>query len=261
MDLTAALTPTPVGEGTFVVEIADGWQQGRGAYGGIVLGLLTRACALDPRAEGRPLRSLTAAIPAPTLVGRAEITVQLLRAGTGVTTLAATLTQGGGVTAHAVAVMGRSRTADRWCDRRAPTVPAWKEVPALPATVGFPRFAEQFEWRPILPPFTGAAPRSLGWIRPLEPGPLRDAAFVVAMADAWWPASFGRFTGLRGSATVAFTLQLGDGWDTLDPDAPWLHTGHAELVCDGYVQERRELWGEDGRLIAINPQTFALQPG
>jgi len=30
-------------------------------------------------------------------------------------------------------------------------------------------------------------------------------------------------------------------------------------VCaDGYFLETRELWGEDGRLLAINQQTFAI---
>ena len=43
---------------TFSAIIPDGWQQGRGAFGGLVLGLLTRAMqAAEPDAQ-RTLRTL-----------------------------------------------------------------------------------------------------------------------------------------------------------------------------------------------------------
>ncbi len=40
--------------------------------------------------------------------------------------------------------------------------------------------------------------------------------------------------------------------------APIFHCGRGRGARDGYVVELRELWGEDGRLLAFNHQTFAI---
>ena len=46
--------------------------------------------------------------------------------------------------------------------------------------------------------------------------------------------------------------------DGLDPMAPLLYRATAPVCADGYCLETRELWGEDGRLVATNQQTFAI---
>jgi acyl-CoA thioesterase len=43
-----------------------------------------------------------------------------------------------------------------------------------------------------------------------------------------------------------------------DPDAPLLYRATAPVCADGYYLETRELWGADGRLVAINHQTIAI---
>ena len=73
--------------------------------------------ALSPAERGRvfealaerPLRSLTAELCGPVMPGPATISVEPLRRGSGVTTLAARLEQGGEVLAHVVGVFGRPR--------------------------------------------------------------------------------------------------------------------------------------------------------
>ena len=123
-----------------------------------------------------------------------------------------------------------------------------------------PEFAEHFEMRPIGPlPFTGAADATTaGWVRPRDPGPARDAGYVVAMADAWWPAFFSRLAAPRPAATLAFTIELLASADGLDPLAPLMHSARSVVSRDGYAVELRELYGEDGRLLACNQQTFAI---
>lgn len=64
--------------------------------------------------------------------------------------------------------------------------------------------------------------------------------------------------GPRPMATIAFTLDIAGGLDGLDPDAPVLYRAAAPVCTDGYVLETRELWGSDGRLVAINQQTFVI---
>ncbi len=100
--------------------------------------------------------------------------------------------------------------------------------------------------------------RALGWVRPRDPGPRRDAAYIAATIDAWWPVLFIRLSARRPMATIAFTLDIVAGLDGLDPDAPLLYRATAPVCADGYYLETRELWGADGRLVAINHQTLAI---
>jgi hypothetical protein len=44
----------------------------------------------------------------------------------------------------------------------------------------------------------------------------------------------------------------------LDPEAPFSFRSRAVAEAEGYTVEMRELWGEDGRLVALNQQTIAI---
>jgi hypothetical protein len=81
---------------------------------------------------------------------------------------------------------------------------------------------------------------------------------VTSLADVWWPALFSRLTGPRPMATVAFTIELLDGLDGLDPAAPLFHHARSVAARGGYMVEMRELRGEDGRLVALNQQTITI---
>lgn len=58
--------------------------------------------------------------------------------------------------------------------------------------------------------------------------------------------------------TIAFTFQIADTMDGLAPDAPLFLKAYMLAEHEGYTVEQRELWGEDGRLRALNQQTFAV---
>jgi hypothetical protein len=262
-DLASLTTPRLVSPRTFAIDVPDGWQQGRGAFGGFSIAVLVRAMEASEPAGDRSLRSLTVELPGPVLPGPASIAVEVLRRGSGVTTLAARLAQGDEVLAHAVGVLGKAR-ADR--PRRTflapPSPPPWRDLRTHPMTESSfgPPFARSFDMRNVGPePFAGG-PEAVtsGWVRARNPGPARDAAYLAAMADAWWPASFSMETALRPTATIAYTLEIVGNLDGLDPEAPLFHRAHVVAEHEGYVVEMRELWGEDGRLVALNQQTFAV---
>jgi acyl-CoA thioesterase len=249
---------TPGPDGTLVVQ--EGWRQGRGAYGGLTVAAAIRAIeqrVADPR---RKVRTVTAEIPGPTLVGTAAFTVDVLRAGNSVTVARAALAQGGEVTTHAVAVLAATREAANpptWRDLARPDAAAWQSIAPLPWTPMFPEFAQHFEYRIAAGvPGAGGAAQTIGWVRPREPGPARDAAYLAAMIDAWWPATLVRMP-MRPMATIAFTLELVGEVGELG-DAPLLYRGTVPVAGDGYFLETRELWTEDGRLLALNHQTFAV---
>ena len=55
----AASAIRPTGPGTFEGTVPDGWQQGRGAFGGLVYGMLARAMEQVVNEPARRLRTFT----------------------------------------------------------------------------------------------------------------------------------------------------------------------------------------------------------
>ena len=120
-------TPRRTGDRRFALEVPDGWQQGRGAFGGLVLGAAVRAVEGFAGQPDRPLRTLTAELCGPLLPGPAEILVEPLRLGTGTSTVAARVIQGDELAAHAVLVLGRHRTDDgAGIGMARPPMPDWR---------------------------------------------------------------------------------------------------------------------------------------
>jgi hypothetical protein len=109
-----------------------------------------------------------------------------------------------------------------------------------------------------MPFAAGKEPIAEGWVRFRERPARRDVAHLAALADAWWPALFSIWSAPRPMATIAYTLQVLGTLDGLDPDAPIFHRARAVASRDGYAVEIRELWGYDGRLLALNEQTFVV---
>ncbi len=255
-DVLTALTS--LGDGRFAADLPDGWQQGRGLFGGIVTAVLVRA--LEASAPDRALRSLTSELCGPTQPGPAELRVEVLRVGSAVSTLAVRLIQGGEVQAHGVGVLGRARARDLDGTRvSGPALSDWRSMDRLPMQAPLaPTFTQYFDFRSTRFPFSGGESVTEGWIRPSNPGGLRDAAFLAACIDAWWPALFQIETRPRPMATIAFTFQPQGDFDGLDPEAPLFHCGTLVANRDGYAVEFRELWGHDGRLMATNQQTIAV---
>jgi hypothetical protein len=252
-------TPRPDGPGRFITDFPDGWQQGRGAFGGLVLATMARAAEAFAASPDRPIRTLTAELCAPVLPGAAELRVESLRAGSGTHTIAVRLAQGGELAAHAVVVLGRGRQVELGWSPPKPERPSWRDVPVVPPHDLGPPFARHLEYRPLSGTrFGGGEARAAGWVRPRDRAELRDPAFLIAMADAWWPAIFGLLELPRPMATITFTVDVVGDCAGLDPDAPYFHQSHTLALADGWAPELRTLWGEDGRLLAVNHQTFVV---
>lgn len=259
-DIGAILTTTPAAPGRFRAQVPDGWQQGRGAFGGLVIGLLARAATAAAGDPSRTLRSLTAELCGPTQPGPADISCEPLRTGSGVTTLAARLAQGGEVQAHATLVLGRARApAELWSELEPPRPPRWQDVEAVELP-GAPVFTRHVEFRLTRAPvFTGEGPAvAEGWVRFRRPPASVDAAYLAMLCDAWWPAAFARMAGVRPMATSAFTMQVLTDPARIDPAVPVFHRARAPVARDGYVVEFRELWSAEGELLAMNQQTFVV---
>jgi acyl-CoA thioesterase len=261
--LTEQLEPRRTSESEFTLTVPDGWQQGRGAFGGLVMGGLIRCIESAEPESDRALRSLTGEIAGPVLPGEARVVVTPLRRGNAVSTVRASLYAGNEVLADAVAVLGRARPGTpEWQHLPTPQAPPWRKVAigSVGPPVGAAVFAQHFEYRVSGPQPFSRHPEATasGWIRPKNPGSSRGAAYLAACIDAWWPASFSLLDGPRPMATITFTLEITGDTRGLDPDAPLLFASRTPVSQAGYTVEFRELWGEDGRLLALNQQTFAI---
>lgn len=245
------------GEDAFTCVVPEGWEQGRGAFGGLAIGLGLRA--LGELETERPLRALTAELPGPLLAGPASIEVRALRIGSGLSSREALIVQDGEVKVRVTGLYGKDRAPDvDFAPRIEPG--DWRAVPALSGGALPPTFAQHFEYRVTGPaPFTaGLEAVASGWIQFADPLPAWGGPELAALADAWWPSFFARLDGFRPMGTVTFTLQLTAAARDLDPSQPLYYRATSDVASAGYVSERRELWTPDGRLVAHNPQTFVV---
>ncbi len=251
----------PVGDGAFAWDVPDGWQQGRGAWGGLVVGAMVRALTVQ---EPAPVRSVSVQISTPAVVGEQRVEVAVLRRGTSMTTWRASITSAAGVpVASMVAITGVARSSSAasvgWGVTDAPVLPPAVDVPVVPVTgpIG-PVFAQHVEFRPVHGlPLSGSHARTAGWVRLQEPAS-PTSAWLLALVDAWWPASMPAFTDVVRIATVNFTANLLVEPATIDPGVPLAYDAHVSGAVDGFTSEHRSLWTSDGRLAVDNLQTIVV---
>jgi hypothetical protein len=257
---------TPRGEAAFAWVVPDGWQQGRGAWGGLVVGALIQAVeAVEPERE-RTVRSVTANLVAPAVVGEHLIQAAVVRRGSAVTTATANLIDvTGAQVATATVILGAPRLVSNepdygsWSMLSVPAAPPSSEVPVLDIGPPMgPTFLQHLAPRLVQGvPAENVRPETMGWIdyaRPVTP----SAASVVALVDAWWPASLVASESMRPVATVSFAANLLVEPSSLTVGEPLLHHGFVTAADEGYTSEHRRLWTADGRLAVDNLQSIVL---
>lgn len=258
----SAITPRP--DGAFDATIDASWYQGRGAFGGLVAALFTRAIAATAGADGRPFRTLTCHFCAPALAGPVRIEVEVPRASSAVSHFTARMIQEDGVVAIATATRARAREVGvAFCDRRMPEAPGFEATPSLDLSNGGPVFAQHFDFRFAYgsAPFSGSSEAQFGgWLRHREPGAL-DAPLAAAYADAWMPAIFTRFTEFRPCATVTLTYHFFTEFGpelASPPGDPVLVTSRSDVLSGGYAEQRNEVWTRGGALVMTGVQLLAV---
>ena len=251
----------PLGGGQYRAQIPDGWQQGKGAFGGLILAALLRAIEHEEPEKERTLRALSGEICAPVLPGEASIRVELLRRGAAVSYFDARLLQRGEVQARVSAILGAARPYELGVPPRvAPDQRPWSALQVLPIGPPFgPVFAQHYEYRPAgaLPLSGGNEATACGWLREKSARERFDAPSILGHLDAWWPAVYGVETVPRPCATVSFTAEIVTDLALLPSRQPLFHTGRVEALHAGYFLEVRELWSGP-TLVALNQQTMAV---
>jgi hypothetical protein len=266
VSFSAAVALEQTGPTSFRWTVPSGWEQGRGAWGGLVAVGVVRAVAACEPAARRSLRSLSLHLAGPLRSGAADVQVEALRQGTGMSTWSAVVRdERAAVCAHAVAISGSQRADDledveaSWGTAAAPALPPWRDVPALPTgTPLFPVFTQHVEMRAVEGiPGAQAPGRTTGNVRFTDQGTW-DEAQLYAIVDAWYPTALVVLPAIRPIATVAYAAHLLIDPSSIPGGQPLVHESFMVKAAEGYTTEVRRLWTVDGRLAIDNHQSIVV---
>jgi hypothetical protein len=261
LDFERASAIRPVSPGVFEAEVPDGWQQGRGAFGGLVFGLLARAMEMFNADATRTLRTLSGDIAGPVIPGPVRLEPEMLRRGNNQSNVQARLRQGDAVLAVARSVFSAPRRIPvPPFEREPPERADWDQILVIPVEPPFgPDFARAYEYRSTGPmPFAGGRiAETAGYVRERLPAQRRDAPNMIGLLDAWWPTLFSIDETFRSVATISWMAELLVDPTLMDSGERLFHTARMVALSDGFFVELRELWSGD-TCVAMNQQTFAV---
>ena len=253
----------PLGDAQFAWSVPDGWQQGRGAWGGLVVAAVVRAAqACEPDPE-RTVRTVSLQIMTPALVGGHHLAVRPVRIGSAMSTWSVSLTTDvGEPVAQAVVIAGAPRAGAppdaALAAVQPPTAGAPDDAMRVPVGPPSPVFMQHLHMRLIEGmPLSGSSATTLGWLG-YDDAPQPDAASLLALVDGWWPASLPALTQVPRIATVNFTANLLVDPASVDPGDLLLSQTFVSAASDGFTSEHRRLWTPDGRLAVDNLQTLVI---
>ncbi len=247
--------------GAYEATVHEHWLVARGAHGGFIAGVVTRAVQEVVPPE-RPLRSLTVHFVRPPAPGSLRILPRPERIGRSGAFVSVRVTQDDELIALALAAASTGFSDLPYDVAEPPPVPPPEDVPRLPPGAG-PAFLDNFEIRWCVgdPPFSRSPRAEIGgWLR-TDPPEVADAAAITTFMDAFPPALFPI---LGDEGLIAPTLDL-----TVHLRAPlplpgaaagdhYLAVFSSTLSRDGFFEEDGRLWARDGTLVAQSRQLALL---
>lgn len=255
-------------------EVPDAWQQGRGAFGGLVLSATVQAleqaqAAHDPEGA-KTLRTLSSMLCGPVFPDRAHFQTKLVREGNNTATWHVRQHQGGEdqtdeeeVKSETIALFASDRAEDAtWDELQAPRLTDWQDLPALPIGPPLgPAFSQHMEYRTddAIPMMMQKQTHDThGWVRYKNPPEVADRAYIAMLMDAWWPCALLTRPKPRPLATISFTMQFLLDPSRIDTSRPLCYRASMPVCSRGYGVEFRELWTPEGELVALNQQTITI---
>ncbi len=255
----AATTWAQTAPGRYTGRFDEAWYQGRGAFGGVIAGLVIRMSCneIDP---GRSPRTLHLHFCAPANAGPTELQIERVRSSKYLDHCFARLLQEDQVVAFATLTFAANRPSPMaYHDAVMPDAPAPETVASMPTMALAPTFTRFFDYRYCvggLPFADGTTAELGGWIRPKEPLTL-DFALAASHLDAWPPAAYARSASPLLLASADFTIHFLEPLPATD-DFCLVHV-RSSWAQDGYTEELRTLWSREGRLLAKCQQFIAIR--
>lgn len=251
------------GDDAFTATLSEDWWVFAGANGGYLASVLMRALTERVGDPERMARSLTVHYLRPPAAGPVDVSTRVVRAGRSLSTLAATMRQGGEEMALATAVFARSRPSLSFHQAEPPAVsPPEQTAPSAWPEDFLPPIARRFEYRPVTSEaiYAGEEKAEVGaWLRLREPRPL-DPVLLATVADALAPAVFPKSPHPVSATTIDLTVHFRAPADAV-PDAGWcLATFRSTVAVDGFVEEDGAVWSPSGTLLAQSRQLALVLP-
>lgn len=257
----AAVRLLPADDGLFDGRTHALWGNMVGPFGGITAATLLNAAWLHPQRLGEPL-SFTVNFAGALADGPFRIQALPVRSSRTTQHWTMQLQQAGEVAATASAVFALRRPTWATHERQPPALPAAEAVPVTPSPMRV-AWSDRYEMRFIDGPWPDLAAaaelpdsRSALWIRD-QPGRPLDALSLVAMCDAFYPRIFRRRQSFTPAGTVSMTVHLHADAAELaaQGSAPVLACARGLRFGGGFFDQRAEIWGRDGRLLAGSQQS------
>jgi Thioesterase-like superfamily len=230
----------------------------------VVAALVRSVIASEPDAQ-RTVRSISVQMMAPAVVGPHVIQTRIVRQGSAMSTWSAVVSDASDmVVASMVAITGgprapvRTHGARDWGTATAPVVPPPDSLERVPSGPPFPVFTQHLDMRPVSGmPLSGDRAVSIGWLALLQSSS-PSVVSLLALVDAWWPASLPMLAEMPRVATVNFMANFLVDPTTVAAGGMLLHESFVTAAADGFASEHRRLWTPDGRLAVDNLQTMVL---
>lgn len=263
-DFAASCALERTDEASFQWFVPEGWLQGRGAWGGLVVAAHVNAAEAEQQLvdPSRRIRNVSTHLFGPLPPGDATVTTTCLRAGSAMTTWQVSIVgSDGNLASQAVVIAGTPRPVDdRWGTAQMPDLPNWEGLPSAPVRppIG-PEFGAHFDYRPVAGiPGAQDEPKALGWLSPAGEWSRWTAGTALGIVDAWWPASYVSMAAVRPMGTVSFSAHLLVDPATVPTDEPLAYEAWVSATDDGFTSETRRLWSSDGRLVVENHQAIVV---
>ena len=225
-----------------------------------------RPCSQPSPTPSASVRSISVQMMAPAVVGPHVIETRIVRRGSAMSTWSAR-------PLDRERCRGRVDGGDHGTRRASPSGPtpaasgerSPRRSSRRPTTSGrvpsgppLPVFTQHLDMRPVSGlPLSGEPAATLGWLG-LREQSAPSAATLLALVDAWWPASLPMLAEMPRVATVNFTANLLVDPATIGAGEMLLHESFVTAAADGFASEHRRLWTADGRLAVDNLQTMVI---
>lgn len=248
-----------------VVDIPEGWSQGRTIYGGLVAGMLMHKALVTIADPEKVLLSCSVTFVGPVQQAEVRLSAEILRQGKSVTTIEVRLWQDHAVQTILIASFGTQRSSGISVHREAVT-PEYGDVVNLNLVKHHPLAPEcfrqmQMAWAEGRYPCSASEQPDFGGYFRFEPERHANREMTVAdlmvAFDMWPPGVLPMFKTMAPASSLTWHVTYVHPLQSQMQD--WLkYKVVTDYASDGYSTEHAYLWDTENRLIAIARQTVTV---
>ena len=248
-----------------IVDIPQGWSQGRTIYGGLIAGMLMHKASVTIADTDKVLLSCSVTFVGPVQQAEARLSAEILRQGKSVTTIEVRLWQDDAVQTILIASFGAQRSSSISVHREV-IAPEYVDVANLALVKHHPLAPEcfrqmQMAWAEGQYPCSASELPDFGGYFRFEPEQHANREMTIAdlmvAFDMWPPGVLPMFKSMAPASSLTWHVTYVHPLQSQMQD--WLkYKVVTDYAGDGYSTEHAYLWDAENRLIAIARQTVTV---